>query len=150
MKSIDFGYSMKIIPQPRKESCIYNLIDKTKQLLKHMRQNALFYDDDNISDRVSSAFLLKLNEDVKNIKSSKRMFISADKTQEDHEKMLYKNVTKTYKKANPSLPKKINTYAKKIAKEFNLDENLDIMAKQQCFVTIKEHKPDFCTNPKYI
>ena len=109
MKSIDFGYSMKITPQPRKESCIYNLIDKTKQLLKHMRQNALFYDDDNISDRVSSAFLLKLNEDVKNIKSSKRMFISADKTQEDHEKMLYKNVTKTYKKANPSLPKKINT-----------------------------------------
>ena len=37
MKSIDFGYSMKITPQPRKESCIYNLIDKTKQLLKHMR-----------------------------------------------------------------------------------------------------------------
>ena len=23
------------------------------------------------------------------------------------------------------------------------------MAKQQCFVTIKDHKPDFCTNPKY-
>ena len=23
------------------------------------------------------------------------------------------------------------------------------MAKRQCFVTIKDHKPDFCTNPKY-
>ena len=23
------------------------------------------------------------------------------------------------------------------------------MAKQQCFVTIKDHKPDFRTNPKY-
>ena len=43
------------------------------------------------------------------------MFISADKTQnfyeikkEDHEKILYENVTKTYEKANPLLPKKIN------------------------------------------
>ena len=43
------------------------------------------------------------------------MFISADKTQnfyeikkEDHEKILYENVTKTYKKANSSLPNKIS------------------------------------------
>ena len=30
-----------------------------------------------------------------------------------------------------------------------LDDKLNIMAKQQCFVTIKDHKPDFRTNPKY-
>ena len=101
-------------------------------------------------------FLLKLDEDTKNIESSKKMFILADKTQnfyeikkEDHEKILYENVTKAHKKANPLLPKKINIEAKKIAKEFNLDEKLNIMAKQQCFVTIKDHKPDFRTNPKY-
>ena len=83
------------------------------------------------------------------------MFISADKTQnfyeikkEDHEKILYENVTKTYKKANPSLPNKINIEAKKIAKEFNMDEKLNIMVKQQCFVAIKDHKPDCRTNPK--
>ena len=106
--------------------------------------------------RVSSAFLLKLNEDIKNIKSSKKMFISADKTQnfyeikrEDHEKILYENLTKTYKKANLSLPTKINIEAKNIAKEFNLDEKRNIMAKQHCFVTTKDYKPDFCTNPKY-
>ena len=61
----------------------------------------------------------------------------------------YENMTKTYKNANPSLPKKINIEAKKIAKEFNLDEKLNIMAKQQCFVTIKDHKSNFRTNPKY-
>ena len=83
------------------------------------------------------------------------MFISADETQnfyeikkEDHEKILYENVTKTYKKANTSLPKRINIEAKKIAKEFNMDEKLNIMVKQQCFVTIKDHKPDCRTNPK--
>ena len=30
MDSIDFGYSMKNIPLPRKESHIYKLIDKTE------------------------------------------------------------------------------------------------------------------------
>ena len=74
--------------------------------------------------KASSAFLFKLIEDIKNIKSSKKMFISAEKIQnfyeikkEDHEKILYENVTKSYKKVNPSLPKKINIEAKKIAKE---------------------------------
>lgn len=64
------------------------------------------------------------------------MFISANKTQnsykskkEDHENILYKNVTKTFKKANSSLPKKINIEAKKIAEAFNLDEKLNTMAK---------------------
>ena len=97
-----------------------------------------------------------VDEDIKNIKSSKKMFISADKTQnfyeikkEDHEKILYENVTESYKKANPLLPKKINIEGKKIAKEFNLDDKLNIMVKQQCFVTIKDYKPNFCTNPKY-
>ena len=52
--------------------------------------------------KVSTAFLLKSDEDMKNILSSKKMFISADKTQnfyemnkEDHEKILYENVTRT-------------------------------------------------------
>ena len=106
--------------------------------------------------KVSSAFLLKLDEDIKNIKSSKKMFIQANKTQnfyeikkEDHKKIFYGNVPKTYKKENPSLPKRINIEAKKIDKEFSRDDKLNIMAKQQCFVTIKDHKPDFRTNPRY-
>ena len=65
------------------------------------------------------------------------MFISADKTQnfyeiknKDHEKILYKNVTKIYKKTIPLLPKKINIEDKMIAKELNPDDKLNIMAKQ--------------------
>ena len=109
---------MKNIPLPRKESYIHKLIDKTEQLLKRMRWKALFYENDNTSDRkknqpentkncftmksricppqietmncfendmtkmiedmqfrkVSSAFLFKLDEDIKNIKSSKNIF----------------------------------------------------------------------------
>ena len=111
MESIDFGYSMKNILLPWKESYMYKFID-----LKRMRWKPLFYDNDNTSDKkknqsennknsstiksrkcpsqvesmkcfekdltkmteniqfrkVSSAFLLKLDEDIKNIKSSKK------------------------------------------------------------------------------
>ena len=51
LDSIDFGYSVKNIPLPRKESYIYKHIDKTEQLLKRMRWKALFYDNDNTSHR---------------------------------------------------------------------------------------------------
>ena len=49
--------------------------------------------------KVSSAFLLKIDEDIQNIKSSKNMFLSAGKTgnfyeikKEDHEKILYEKI----------------------------------------------------------
>ena len=80
------------------------------------------------------------------------MFISADKTQkfyeienEDHEKILFENVTKTYKKQ--TLRYQRSQY--RIKKDCQRVKQLNIMAKQQCFVTIKDHRPDFRTNPKY-
>ena len=68
---------------------------------------------------VSDEFLNKLNEDMNKIRSSNELFASADKTQNHYEiakenyKILHDNITKTYKKAQPSLPKKINMEAKK-------------------------------------
>ena len=68
---------------------------------------------------VSDEFLNKLNEDMNKIRSSNELFVSADKTQNHYEiakenyKILNDNITKTYKKAQPSLPKKINMEAKK-------------------------------------
>ena len=90
---------------------------------------------------VSDKFLNKLNEDINKIRSSDKLFVSADKTQnyyeitkENYNKILYDNVTKTYKKVQPSLPKKINMEAKKIAKSFSIDNSkMDITAKRQCF-----------------
>ena len=68
---------------------------------------------------VSDEFLNKLNEDMNKIRSSNELFVSADKTQNHYEiakenyKILHDNITKTYKKAQPSLPKKISMEAKK-------------------------------------
>ena len=68
---------------------------------------------------------------------------------EDYEKIIPENVTKKYKKANMSLPKRINREARKIAKTFDFADRVDTMAKQECFITLKDHKEDYRTNPKY-
>ena len=104
---------------------------------------------------VSDKFLNKLNEDINKILSSDKLFASADKTQNYYKitkenKILHDNITKIYKKMQSSLPKKINMEAKKIAKSFRIDNRMKIMAKQQCFVTIKDHKDNFRVNPKQI
>ena len=39
--------------------------------------------------------------------------------------------------------------AKRIAKKFSIDDKMEIMAQQQCFVTVKDHKEDFRSNPKF-
>ena len=57
---------------------------------------------------VSDEFLNKLNEDINKIRSSDKLFVSADKTQnyyeitkENYNKILHDSVTKVYKKAQP-------------------------------------------------
>ena len=70
-------------------------------------------------------------------------------TKEDHDKILLENVTKTYQKVDKSLPNRINTQAKSIAKPFEVDDKLEKISEQQAFFTIKDHKEDFRTNPKY-
>ena len=39
--------------------------------------------------------------------------------------------------------------SQKYSKKFNIDNKMDITAKHQCFVTIKDYKDDFRVNPKY-
>ena len=77
------------------------------------------------------------------------MFFLADKTQdfyeitkEEYEKLVRENVTKKYKKANISLPKRINREARKRAKYFDVTDRLDTMVKQESFTTVKDHKED--------
>lgn len=104
----------------------------------------------------SNEFLALLKQDIDKIRKSEKLLVAADKTQNFYEmnkdsyrKILHENVTKNYKKANTSLPNSINLQAKKIGTKLKLHEKVDIMAQQQCFITIKDHKPDYRTNPKY-
>ena len=150
MDSIDFGYSMKNIPIPSRNSYMYKLIEKTELLLKRMRWKAFFFDkepesnDDsyntiykskkcppqiqdlklfesdiikmieNIKFKVTSnEFLDLLNKDVQKIRTSNKVLVQADKTQNyyqldeaSYNKILKDNVTKTYQKTQSTTKKK--------------------------------------------
>ena len=45
--------------------------------------------------------------------------------------------------------KRINREARKVAKNFNVNDRVDTMKKQECFIILKDHKEDYRTNPKY-
>ena len=102
-----------------------------------------------------NAFQRKLKNDVKEISESTELFVSADKTtnlykmsKEAYEKLLHDNVTKTYKKANDRVQKEINKEAKDIATQLKLQDKIECFADRNAFVTLKDHKENFRSNPK--
>ena len=81
--------------------------------------------------KVKSNFQMQLFNDVKNIKKNPKFLIPADKTNnlcelttEEYNKLLIENISKTYKKTNVSAKNAINTEAKAIAKDLNLDKRI--------------------------
>ena len=104
---------------------------------------------------VKSQFLNKLKNDVKEINKSEKLLVFADKTnnmyrmdKEHYEKMLHDNITKSYKKSANGILEDINNEAREIAKSLKLDEKMEAYADRRAFITLKDHKDNFSTNPK--
>ena len=71
-----------------------------------------------------NAYQKQLSKDIKQMKESNSVYVSADKTTnmymlsvDSYNKILTENIMKTYKKSDPSIVGKINTEAKSIAKK---------------------------------
>ena len=99
-------------------------------------------------------FQSQLNEDIKKINSSTKAFIPADKTtnlyeldKAQHDKLLQNSITATYKKANENATNTINQEAKDIATELKIQDRTECIAKQQAFISLKDHKENFANNP---
>ena len=67
---------------------------------------------------INSTFQEQLRKDIQEIQQSNQLFVSGDKSRniyktnkEDYVKLMYKNITKTYKKTNESKIKTINKSA---------------------------------------
>ena len=106
--------------------------------------------------KFNDPFQCKLSSDVRKIKASNKIIVAGDKTTNFYEmpvdvynRTLTNNITKTYKKCTDDLTNEINIEAKSIALKLNLEKKLNTIAEQQSFITIKDHKNDFLTNPKY-
>ena len=62
--------------------------------------------------------------------------------------MMFKWVVKNYKKAPPDLEKKLNSEAKMLAHRLGIVDRVEKYNTENCFITIKDHKSDFKTNPE--
>ncbi|XP_046864300.1 uncharacterized protein LOC124458300 [Xenia sp. Carnegie-2017] len=102
----------------------------------------------------TSTFQNNLRQDMNKIKKDNMLFVPADKTTnfyrinpDTYEHLLQSNITKNYKKASPDAKTKIIREEKSIAKDLNLESRIDALAEKDCFITLKDHKPNFNNNP---
>ena len=83
------------------------------------------------------------------------MIIPADKTtnyylvdKKDYIDLRSKNITKYYKKAGDILFEEASKADLKIALELDIADRVHETSKQDCFLSLKDHKPNFQNNPK--
>ena len=102
-----------------------------------------------------SDFQDQMKSDIESIKKYKSISIFANKTNNLYEtdikifnKLLIKNISKTYKKSDPTILNTINKEAKHIAENYDIAERVDCFAKSNAFITLKDHKENFQSNPK--
>ena len=100
--------------------------------------------------RVNNEFQSNLRNDIRQIRRSNNLFISADKSRNiykvskaSYERMMHENVTKTYKKCNTNKSNSINFKAKQIASKLKIDDRVQKLDENETYVTIKDHKEVF-------
>ena len=113
----------------------------------------------NLSYRpVRNDFQKDLKRQVNDIKASKKILVSADKTRnqyripvDQYKEMVTDALTTVYEKKQDTRQKleRVNEEAYNIAKTFpvgqnnNLSDRMDVIRENECFITLKDHKPDF-------
>ena len=62
--------------------------------------------------------------------------------------MMFKEVVKHYRKAPPDLERYMNSEAKVLAHRLGIVDRVEKYNTRNCFITIKDHKIDFKSNPE--
>ena len=100
--------------------------------------------------RPHDSFQSTLQRDAEYIRGSSDIFVPADKTKNiyrmggaQYERLLQENVTKHYKVAQENAYNNINKEARTIASGLDIADRMDIMAKRESFITLKDHKDNF-------
>ena len=88
------------------------------------------------------------------IKNTKTILTFADKTsnlhkvpKEKYEKLVNNTIIAPYKKISKKAQGQINSQGKKILKNKEVIKRMFVNVKQNCFITLKVHKPNFQNNP---
>ena len=100
--------------------------------------------------KAQNEFLDRLDSDVQNIKSCKKVIIPADKTSnfyhlsvDDYYKLIPKNISAEYRKSPPGTTDTINSHASDIANKLKLKDRMQKFQTSQAFVLLKDHKSSF-------
>ena len=104
--------------------------------------------------KINNPFLLKLKNDIDRIENESKLLIPADKTTNIYKlerpvynELLERNITKSYKKSQQTTIQTIQAIDKAITSKLGIDNRVDITAKKEAFITLKDHKPNFENRP---
>ena len=96
----------------------------------------------------------RLKEDTDRINNEPKLLIAADKTTNfykldpsTYNDLLEKNITKSYKKAQPKTTQAIHKENKAIVTRLRIDNRVDTTADKDAFITLKDYKPNFANKP---
>ena len=143
-KDMEETYGLKSLNCPPKikemvpfEKDLWNLVDKLK------------------FRKIKGNFQRQLNEDIRVMKRSNKVLVFTDKTSniykldtDEYKKLTTEAVTSTYKKVPDKINNKINTEGKRIMENKTALNRMFINGKNNCFITLKDHKENFLNNPK--
>ena len=144
----------------RQSNPLHYKFKSTKTASKH--KDLIAFENDLVKLMQSLAFKHSYNDfqdqmksDIESIKKSKNNYIFADKTNNFYEtdiknynKLLINNISKTYKKSDPTIFNTIIKEAKHTAEGYDIAERVNSFAKSNAFITLKDHKENFQSNPK--
>ena len=106
--------------------------------------------------QVNNEFQTSLQRTIKTIKDSKDIIIESDKTGNlytvpinEYKTILHNNVTSDYKKADESDVDNVNKEAAELTSTLGIADRVDEYIKQEAFVTVKDHKPNFPDRKQY-
>ena len=103
--------------------------------------------------KVSNTFQDQLKKDVEKVKKSYGVLVQADKarimyaiSKDQYSKLLHDNVTKHYKHAPERANDEINTEAKQLTANIGTADRVMTTAKEEAYITLKDHKENLRTN----
>ena len=92
----------------------------------------------------------RLKNYIKKIQSTNTTLTPADKTSNmykitstQYNQLVTNAITKTYKKAKENISDQINSEGKKIAEKKKITNKINVNGKNECFITLKDHKQNF-------
>ena len=96
--------------------------------------------------KFDNEFQKLLRNDLNKIKREKKLLMPADKTinyyklsSEQYESLITKGIQKDYKKTNEKIVWPVNAEDQRIAEKLELSDKMEVTAKREAFITLKDH-----------